>query len=1257
MKFGKQLQRQQVQEWARYYLNYKSLKQSIKQAAVSSTASASEEAENPGVLAFYYALDRELEKVDGFFLRRWQELDRRSSLLADKWAMYTALSEEEREEQRSHWAVEREDRGLGGVGDPLQEFTVAVSHLHRYLDRLHAYASLNTLGFGKILKKFDKRLHRTTRSIVLTSKVNPLPFASGTILAQLDDRVKSLRTEILTEEKRVRGAPEGSRQSTPPLPSSSSVTPTNGDHISPTKESDGLDGRDLSLLRSAIDQNDPKELKALWSQFSPKLTLRGRTKTLETILSDLNFDAVAEAHADVYERSILHKLVLNGGSFALPTTSSPNSSTKLLKDGIGTPIYPTSPTHLDATSSNPSAFSPSGDSSNEEEKEAERKAVELVTFLARRLPTLPPDLFGRHPLHYAALAGHASIAKALCQVAREQRFLSPDPDQPFDVGNRLWCDREGYTPLFYAILRGHASVVHVLLTDGDSTSLDTFMEEEPASSGTTGNSPIPTIHDLSPLGLACHLGHDATVRVLLQAGADPGLADEDGSTPLHLAVRASSLPCVMALLSHHQHTLTSKALNAPQLNLNAQEKDHGWSPLFLAAIQGDLEVVRALVDSGADLRLRDYSDWTAHEYASYQGHMESASLLRSGRVGLEDRDEQQRQEQEEEVKIKEGPRADLPKSPSPPMTTSPPRRRRTLVEERAYGHKYLKDTCMVVLTLGSVDGRRWKEDPVRLRGTEMSLTAVMPGTALSLGVSVDEEVAGPVSIEGRDGTLLDLPLKEDGADAFLIQASHRAKELPIYLDLYPRYGLGTPSSPGSSQALGRATALVRVSQSRLIEEEEEETEEEPEDDIFGRRRMRVPILSTEGMQVIGRITLEVLVIRPFVHRSIGVGARHTYWKSMSTKIIGHRGSGANRRVEGGNSALQVGENTVLSFVTAASLGAEYVEFDVQLTKDGVPVIYHDWCVTETGLDIPISGLSSRQFLRLRPSTSPAAEHRDPFPRFGPHALSSDFALRHPHAHGESDQEGGEGGTGEYGLASTTSPSLLRDPPPSEGGKATRSVSMTAIRRANQMAREREAKLLGAKPLPPGKMKGNSYGTIQAPFATLEETLKKVPETTGFNIEVKYPMPDEAEAAELRPRNMGGFVDKILQVVYDQAGERNILFSSFNPDVCRILALKQPNYPVFFLTDAGTVPVADIRCQSLSAAVQFARDAHLMGVVSHCPPLLEAPRLVRAIRESGLLVFTYGALNNDVRNAQLQRESGVDAVIVDSVLAVRNGLHS
>lgn len=48
-------------------------------------------------------------------------------------------------------------------------------------------------------------------------------------------------------------------------------------------------------------------------------------------------------------------------------------------------------------------------------------------------------------------------------------------------------------------------------------------------------------------------------------------------------------------------------------------------------------------------------------------------------------------------------------------------------------------------------------------------------------------------------------------------------------------------------------------------------------------------------------------------------------------MIGHRGSGAEHAaVKDGYHAVNVQENTVLSFVTAASLGAEYVEFGVLL---------------------------------------------------------------------------------------------------------------------------------------------------------------------------------------------------------------------------------------------------------------------------------------------------------------------------------------
>jgi glycerophosphoryl diester phosphodiesterase len=47
-------------------------------------------------------------------------------------------------------------------------------------------------------------------------------------------------------------------------------------------------------------------------------------------------------------------------------------------------------------------------------------------------------------------------------------------------------------------------------------------------------------------------------------------------------------------------------------------------------------------------------------------------------------------------------------------------------------------------------------------------------------------------------------------------------------------------------------------------------------------------------------------------------------------VIAHRGDSAHRP-----------ENTLASFAAALELGAELVEFDIQLTKDGHPVVIHD----------------------------------------------------------------------------------------------------------------------------------------------------------------------------------------------------------------------------------------------------------------------------------------------------------------------------
>jgi len=137
--------------------------------------------------------------------------------------------------------------------------------------------------------------------------------------------------------------------------------------------------------------------------------------------------------------------------------------------------------------------------------------------------------------------------------------------------------------------------------------------------------------------------------------------------------------------------------------------------------------------------------------------------------------------------------------------------------------------------------------------------------------------------------------------------------------------------------------------------------------------------------------------------------------------------------------------------------------------------------------------------------------------------------------------------------------------------------------------------------------------------------------------------------------LNSFVDTVLTKVYDLNQGRNIIFSSFHPDICLLLSFKQPSIPVLFLSDAGTCEVGDIRASSLQEAIRFASRWNLLGIVSAAEPLVTCPRLVRVVKESGLVCCSYGTLNNDTKNVALQVEEGIDAVIVDSVLAIRKGL--
>ncbi|KAL3688078.1 hypothetical protein R1sor_014387 [Riccia sorocarpa] len=86
-------------------------------------------------------------------------------------------------------------------------------------------------------------------------------------------------------------------------------------------------------------------------------------------------------------------------------------------------------------------------------------------------------------------------------------------------------------------------------------------------------------------------------------------------------------------------------------------------------------------------------------------------------------------------------------------------------------------------------------------------------------------------------------------------------------------------------------------------------------------------------------------------------------------VIGHRGCGKNNPLSIGDtpgSRLSIRENTVKSFNLAASNGADYVEFDVQVTKDGHVVIFHDDLLLSETEAFRIQDLTLEEFLSFGP---------------------------------------------------------------------------------------------------------------------------------------------------------------------------------------------------------------------------------------------------------------------------------------------------
>lgn len=431
--------------------------------------------------------------------------------------------------------------------------------------------------------------------------------------------------------------------------------------------------------------------------------------------------------------------------------------------------------------------------------------AELGTNAKAVLLTQDPS-FKRIPLQYAAQYG---LSEA-CQLLLNHMQGAKNDDGVLASESVTWQDCLGGSPLRLAISCGYDEVSKLLLE---------FHSREQAS----GNKKINV---LSGALLADAIkANPRVLEILLAARADVNHQGPHGETALYIGARSGDEESVKGLLGH-------------KASANIAESVRGWTPLFIASVEGHVGIVELLVRAGAIQEDKDLLGWTALDHAAFRGHITLAKKLRDFQAV------------------------------SCATSGNMPQRRAAAYRPTEPVRMPLSND-LIIVNLGAID--------LYKKPTGVNISPYLATDKRNLGSKPGFSIEVCLIGEQCASYTVDIPILEETVNKPWIFHTKDPDNAKLMFKVYRK--AMTARDTAESAHIGSGIALLNSLKQGLGSTRESLI-----------RDYNIPILAKDSLEDIGAVTFSFLLVKPYLQSKLPISATSIFKEdSSATKVVGHRG--------------------------------------------------------------------------------------------------------------------------------------------------------------------------------------------------------------------------------------------------------------------------------------------------------------------------------------------------------------------------------